>query len=31
VGATAYTVGELVERMDMLDWTDGVYLRQALG
>jgi len=29
VGATAYTVGELVERMDQLDWSDGVYLRQA--
>lgn len=30
-GASAYTVPELVERMDMLDWTDGVYIRQALG
>ena len=29
VGATAFTVGELVERMDQLDWSDGVYLRQA--
>ena len=29
--ASAYTVPELVERMDMLDWTDGVYIRQALG
>ena len=28
-GATDFTVPELVERMDQLDWTDGVYLRQA--
>ena len=28
-GATPYTVPELVEMMDQLDWTEGIYLRQA--
>jgi len=29
VGATPFSVPELVQQMDMMDWTDGVYLRQA--
>ena len=28
-GATAYTVPELIENMDFLDWTEGVYARVA--
>ena len=28
-GAMGYTVQELVDSMDMMDWTDGIYLRQA--
>ena len=28
-GATAYTVPELVENMDFLDWTEGIYARVA--
>jgi len=28
-GATGYTIPELVDNMDMLDWTDGIIIRQA--